>query len=836
MNNSHGLKYKTIGNVFPKGKPRIYFCCHPDDFDKYFEPITKELLFHQPNAAIWFYDPADGIPEGADFLSNLSIMHLFVVPVTGKFLYTESSARMTELPAALEKHIPILPLMQEPGLGRDFNRICGSFQYLDRMAIERDPTMLPYEEKLKKFLESVLISDRLAEQIKDAFDAYIFLSYRKKDRKYAQAIMSLIHENPFCRDIAIWYDEYLVPGENFNEAIADAMTKSRLFTLVVTPSLLENPNYVMTTEYPAAVRAGKPILPVEAVRTNDAALTSLYAGIAPRVSVLDRQSLADSLHKSLGQLVLQEQDSSPKHLFFIGLAYLAGIDMEIDHKRALSLITQAAEDGLPEACEKLTYMYRNGEGTSRDYRTAIKWQEHLIGLLDELQSNDQLSGKDSSQNKLIAALTELGDMYRDLGMLNEAGNAFSRMISEAESFADYAGTIQARKNLGAAWQRLGDLRQTQGDLASAEMLFKKDLALTETLLAQADQPRGNGSKHRSISSTSLRRSLSTSHVKLGDVLLAEGNLKDAIDHYKRSLSLRAELAHETGTEKDRRLLSISYEKLGDLYYKEHDNAPARTYFQKALAISEELLAEQETIDTLTDIAVGYEKMGDVFTEGRSLSESLDYYQKCLDTRQKLHKELQSVISLYALSVSYLKMGQVLQIKHENDKALSYYLKGAETIQDLVRQAPMIEYRKDLAISYITIGDLCFKEKDLIKAGEYFGKSLNIFECLMGEANTLENRRLYCEGCSLVAKACREQGDIASAQKYFQAAVDVHEQIAKEVKTARAYDDLAMACYRLGILGKPALINRACSIFASLARQFPKQTRYAMMRDNLRKGV
>ena len=50
--------------------------------------------------------------------------------------------------------------------------------------------------------------------------------------------MRLIHKNEFCRDIAIWYDEFLTPGENFNDAIKEALQKSGLFVLTVTPNLV----------------------------------------------------------------------------------------------------------------------------------------------------------------------------------------------------------------------------------------------------------------------------------------------------------------------------------------------------------------------------------------------------------------------------------------------------------------------------------------------------------------------------------------------------------------------------------------------------------------------
>ncbi len=96
--------------------------------------------------------------------------------------------------------------------------------------------------------------------------------------------MKLIHKNDFCRDIAIWYDEFLIPGESFNNAIRDALTKSPLFALNVTPSLLQyndegKPNYVMETEFPMAVRSGKIILPFEMVKTDREKMAISFKGL-----------------------------------------------------------------------------------------------------------------------------------------------------------------------------------------------------------------------------------------------------------------------------------------------------------------------------------------------------------------------------------------------------------------------------------------------------------------------------------------------------------------------------------------------------------------------------
>ena len=264
------LRTKLRGDKNPHGRPRIYFCCHPDDFDKYFDSIINEILDIQTNGVICYLSPDEDILNDEDnknFFSDIKHMNIFVIPITTNFIYKDNRALREDFKFAITNKIPVLPLMQEEYLEEGFNKVCGNLQYLYKNS--KDITAIPYEKKLKRFLESTLVSDELAKKVRDAFDAYIFLSYRKIDRKYAQEIMHLIHENDFCRDIAIWYDEFLFPGENFNESIEAAMDKSDLFAMVVTPNINIEANYVMTIEYPAARRKNKKILPIIAKETDE---------------------------------------------------------------------------------------------------------------------------------------------------------------------------------------------------------------------------------------------------------------------------------------------------------------------------------------------------------------------------------------------------------------------------------------------------------------------------------------------------------------------------------------------------------------------------------------
>ena len=76
------LRYKTRAGSAPQGKPRVYFCCHPEDFSLWFEPLSKELL-ELWDCALWY---AEGDPWGdadeEDFADSLAQMQLFVTPIS----------------------------------------------------------------------------------------------------------------------------------------------------------------------------------------------------------------------------------------------------------------------------------------------------------------------------------------------------------------------------------------------------------------------------------------------------------------------------------------------------------------------------------------------------------------------------------------------------------------------------------------------------------------------------------------------------------------------------------------------------------------------------------
>lgn len=94
---------------------------------------------------------------------------------------TEPNIGLDNFRYAITHGIPVLPLMQEPGLATRFNEVCGNIQFLDKFS--KDATEIAYEIKLDRFLKAHIIEQRLIEQLRNAFCAFVFMSYRKKIAK-----------------------------------------------------------------------------------------------------------------------------------------------------------------------------------------------------------------------------------------------------------------------------------------------------------------------------------------------------------------------------------------------------------------------------------------------------------------------------------------------------------------------------------------------------------------------------------------------------------------------------------------------------------------------------
>lgn len=70
-------------------------------------------------------------------------------------------------------------------------------------------------------------------------------------------------------------------------------------------------------------------------------------------------------------------NNTPEHNYLIGLAYLEGIDLEVNAQAGIQLIESAADAGERAAVKKLVTIYSLGRGAEKNMLRAIAYQKSL---------------------------------------------------------------------------------------------------------------------------------------------------------------------------------------------------------------------------------------------------------------------------------------------------------------------------------------------------------------------------------------------------------------------------------------------------------------------------
>jgi len=785
------LRVKTRGNSSPNGKSRVYFCCHPDDFAIHFEEISSDILANQNCAVYYKQDPADKTDEELEF--DLKQMNLVVFPVTNSLLTGESEALRVDFPIAKDCNIPILPIVCEPGLDPLFAEKIGELQYLQKFEV--DPTAIPYDDKLRDFLSAIILGGELAEKIRDAFDAYIFLSYRKKDRRYAQKLMELIHENEFCHDVAIWYDEYLTPGENFNELIAQALEKSELFVLAVTPNLVNEINYVMNIEYPMARDGSKPVLPVEMVDTDKDELKRSYEGIPDPISSQETETLKAILLQRLDQIKVSGKNDS-RHRFFIGLAYLQGIDVEKNPIRALSMISEAAEAGLPEAIEKLVSMYSYGDGVTQDYKNALRWQERLTtrfaGIAEESRSDSDMMAYLLQRIKLaeLAYEIELFDKaaqsfenayeiskalllgVQDEGFFKKIAGFAKRMVSRSEHAQK--ATFYMARSARMAMQAYCDLGLTdkavewgkravaasggasmalsiagmdlEGERASMELAATYGLLGEQILDSSGNIAGAREAFEREANAipegNDLESKLLETRVNKHFGLLeeADGNIKKAAEHYNNAINRMNSLYEEFKT--DYKGWGL-FPELFELYIQmcllcQRANAlgDANMVLDDFVRIldSDDVCASAKMVDHYRDLVNMYR--GSILLDSNKPAEAKELLSDSVDRIQLFtNNKSISYESLDEAAYAYEKLGDCLAALGEIDQAIEWQEKACTNLSDNMALTNSVKATRKAAAGFEKLFDRYISRGDLSLAEEWYKKAE---WCLNAVANSTKS--------------------------------------------------------------------------------------------------
>jgi len=682
------FSYRVRGNFSPNGLQKVFVSFHPSDTEQ-MNGIVSDIL-ETADCAVYYHTDSFLINDIdlEDYELKLREMKLFVVAVTTNYLSNDSLSKSWEYGFAMKHNIPILPVAVESGLEDFFtaemNRIgsgYGDIQLLKSQ--DNDKTVIPYKQKLLRDLGAILVNDNVSEQIKKAFSGQIFLSYRKKDRKYANELMRTIHSIPSLQYVSVWYDEFISSGESWNSQIENALKNSDVFLLMVSPFITEPDNYVIKEEYPAAQKQNKRIVFAKKLKEQlDIPSQQELEHLFPGSKVFIDGDSTSELENALLEL-RDVEINNPNKNYLMGLAFFNGIGVERNSEKAVSLIIASAKENMPKAINKLADMYWMGDGVAVNYENSVLWRKKLVALFENqsvgIKTLDQVMSYIEALEKLVSCLYDLSS-YRDS---LSYGKKLAGFIEQTVS--DFQCT-EISHYLALAYDFCERNSLRLGLYDDAVVYARKYCELSSE-------------RYKAESTLTNLHNLSVAYGRTGDVYYAVGDFKSAEEWYLRSLTIDIRVDEELQSADSAHGLSASNLVLGDIYLRKHEYEKADRYYLQAVNLRKKIL-DADNSDKCRKaygeaiLARGTSMMlkGDIKIAGALFTEAKDIMKA-------LAEEYGTVESGHALSVALNRCGKVSEIEGDFKQALAYYSDGIavrKKILSKIRTAEVVyEYALNL---------------------------------------------------------------------------------------------------------------------------------------------
>ncbi len=162
-------------------------------------------------------------------------------------------------------------------------------------------------------------------------------------------------------------------------------------------------------------------------------------------------------------------------------------------------------------------------------------------------------------------LDELGKLYTLVGNTDAAGRAFSALVSNLELRSARETDPSVKRDFAVSHIKLGNIRMAQGDLPAALENYRTARTMLMDLTA-AEPGR-----------LPWFGDFAMADDKIGNVLVTQGDLAGASQVYQESLSIKKQLAANEPERADlQRDLTITYDEIGNLAHSagQFDNAEA----------------------------------------------------------------------------------------------------------------------------------------------------------------------------------------------------------------------------------------------------------------------
>jgi eukaryotic-like serine/threonine-protein kinase len=347
-----------------------------------------------------------------------------------------------------------------------------------------------------------------------------------------------------------------------------------------------------------------------------------------------------------------------------------------------------------------------------------------------------------------------------------------RALEYLDSLSAEAGSdLSLRHDLATAYEKVGNVqgspyRDNLGDTKGALVSFRKAVTLREQLVQASPQDQD------------LRGELARDYGEIGDVFSASGDLKAAMDSYRKGLAVLASDLHPNMKTQIR--MEILCDRYGRGLAESGDPAHAVESFQRALLVLDELIKEDPAErENVRDKAVTNIHLATSYMQMRRLPEALAANRAAQALLQSL-VDPTNAQSQRDVTVANQGIAMVLEKMGDKRGALTIYLNGLAQDQASAKTDPSDALlRRDLYIDYEKVASARSALGEMQEAllNQHKAAALNEAEAAANPASAMTRKDLQTEYFRLgeILRKTKQNGE---AERYFEKARVLAEELSK----------------------------------------------------------
>jgi serine/threonine protein kinase len=334
--------------------------------------------------------------------------------------------------------------------------------------------------------------------------------------------------------------------------------------------------------------------------------------------------------------------------------------LKVDRSNSQALLAKAS------GYEQLAYF----QDAAGDAAGSLQSLRNALAVDEDFWKAD--SRNRALQEKVAVLRVRIGNLLPELGSRDEALRINRSGLDLFESLSNDQSDMRNRRRLAVALAFRGQIQMVDGNAQEALTNFRRSLAMEQELekidpqntlfrldvagvTASVGRALAGLGKHaeglamlkkailvleesyaRDHSYADIPYWLGQDHIWSGEILAETGDVRRALDEYRRGASSLERLMSATLYANTRSDIAASYTKVGTALALTEDNPEASSYYLKALKTAEPLaLANPPNALALYAVADAYFGLGELAEKKGNRPEACDWYHKSADAWRKI---------------------------------------------------------------------------------------------------------------------------------------------------------------------------------------------------------